>query len=276
MRRTQHTTINLAVLSLLTALAGCSIGPSIIEQDIIDSGPSAAPPVDINSIPDAVPKFESRSRYGNPSSYVVRGKRYYTKQSSKDYQERGIASWYGKKFHGRRTSSGETYNMYGMTAAHKTLPLPTYARVTNLRNNRSVVLKINDRGPFHGNRLIDLSYTVAHKLGIIGSGTGLVEVRALTPGEPEPSPASPVESVATEATRLYLQVGAFGSRDNADRLQSRLQNDLDTNVRVLKGRSADQLVYRVQVGPISGVDGADSLSRRLDGLGIRDTHVVIQ
>ncbi|WP_177418310.1 septal ring lytic transglycosylase RlpA family protein [endosymbiont of Lamellibrachia barhami] len=276
MRSAKHTTINLAALSLLTALAGCSIGPSIIEQDIVDSGPSAAPPVDIDSIPDAIPKFESRSRYGNPSSYVVRGKRYYTKQSSKGYQERGIASWYGKKFHGRRTSSGETYNMYGMTAAHKTLPLPTYARVTNLRNNRSVVLKINDRGPFHDNRLIDLSYTVAHKLGIIGSGTGLVEVRALTPGEPEPSPASSVESVATEATRLYLQVGAFGSRDNADRLQSRLQSDLNTNVRVLEGRSADQLVYRVQVGPISGVDGTDSLSRRLDGLGISNTHVVIQ
>lgn len=276
MRRTRHTTINLAALSLLAALAGCSIGPSIIEQDIIDSGPSTAPPVDIDSIPDAVPTFESRSRYGNPSSYVVRGKRYYTKQSSKGYQERGIASWYGKKFHGRRTSSGETYNMYGMSAAHKTLPLPTYARVTNLRNNRSVVLKINDRGPFHDNRLIDLSYTVAHKLGIIGSGTGLVEVRALTPGEPEPSPASPVESVATEATRLYLQVGAFGSRDNANRLQSRLQSDLNTNVRVQEGRSADQLVYRVQVGPISGVDGADSLSKRLDGLGISNTHVVIQ
>ena len=128
-----------------------------------------------------MPKVESKSKYGNPKSYVVFGKRYYVKDSAKGYVEQGIASWYGTKFHGRRTSSGETYDMYAMTAAHKTLPLPTYARVTNLENGRSVMVKVNDRGPFHQNRIIDLSYSAATRLGIVKTGTGRVEVEAIDP-----------------------------------------------------------------------------------------------
>ena len=143
--------------------------------------------VDVSRIPDAVPRVEPKSRYGNPDSYEVFGKRYYPLQSSRGYRERGVASWYGQKFHGRRTSSGETYNMHAMTAAHKTLPLPSYVQVTNLRNSRRVVVRVNDRGPFHPNRIIDLSHTAAAKLRMLGKGTALVEVRAIDPTNPGPS-----------------------------------------------------------------------------------------
>ncbi len=131
--------------------------------------------------PDAVPQVEPKSKMGNMSSYVVFGHKYYTRPTSRDYVERGVASWYGSDFHGRKTSNGERYDMYDMTAAHKTLPLPTYARVTNLENGRSTVLRINDRGPFHDNRLIDLSYSAARKLGVVQRGTAKVEVRSIDP-----------------------------------------------------------------------------------------------
>jgi len=158
--------------------AGCaSRGPL---EPVVDEAPPE--PIDVSTIPNAVPKPEPLSRYGNPVSYVVAGKRYYTMPSSSGYSERGIASWYGTKFHGQRTSSGEPYDLYAMTAAHRTLPLPTYVEVTNLRNNKSVIVKVNDRGPFHQDRLIDLSYAAAAKLGILGYGTGLVQVRAIDTG----------------------------------------------------------------------------------------------
>src|SRR5262245_6035155 len=147
--------------------------------------PTAHPPKipgDLNSIPDAVPKYEPRSKRGNPPFYTVLGKRYAVMDSADGYLERGVASWYGPTFHGESTSMGERYDMYSMTAAHKTLPLPAYARVTNLANGKSVVVRINDRGPFAKNRIIDLSYTAAAKLDMIKEGTALVEVRALQPG----------------------------------------------------------------------------------------------
>jgi rare lipoprotein A len=137
--------------------------------------------VDVNRIPDATPKVEPLSKYGNLASYRVFGRRYYTMRSSKNYEQVGVASWYGTKFHARRTSSGEPYNMLAMTAAHKTLPLPTYVEVTNLRNQRKVIVKVNDRGPFEGNRLIDLSYVAAKKLGITAHGTAKVKVKAIDP-----------------------------------------------------------------------------------------------
>ncbi|TCT22200.1 septal ring lytic transglycosylase RlpA family protein [Thiobaca trueperi] len=138
-------------------------------------------PPHIARIPDAVPKVEPLSRSGNPESYVVLGKRYYTQRDRRGYVERGLASWYGQPFHGRPTSSGETYDMHAMSAAHKTLPLPTYARVTNLENGRSIVIRINDRGPFKDERIIDLSHTAAVKLGVVRTGTARVEVRAIEP-----------------------------------------------------------------------------------------------
>jgi len=153
---------------LLLALTGCASRGELDDEAIA-------------RIPDAVPRFEPLARLGNPDSYVVFGRRYYIKKSARGYVERGLASWYGQPFHGRQTSSGETYDMYAMSAAHKTLPLPTYVRVTNLENGRSVVVRINDRGPFQDDRVIDLSYTAAVKLGMKNQGTARVEVRAIEP-----------------------------------------------------------------------------------------------
>ncbi|WJW75928.1 septal ring lytic transglycosylase RlpA family protein [Thiohalobacter sp. IOR34] len=272
MKRGSNQRRGLLALATIIGLAGCS-GGGLVSRD---GGPDRY--VDVSRIPDAVPRHEPRSRYGNPDSYVVRGKRYYVRHSSRGYVERGIASWYGTKFHGRRTSSGEPYDMYAMTAAHKTLPLPTYARVTNLRNGRSVVVKINDRGPFHDNRLIDLSYAAARKLGIVGKGTGLVEVRAITPGEPEARPplrsASAGAAVHHGSAELYLQVGAFSSRSNAERLRQRL-GALARPVHILRGLNRQRTVFRVRIGPLASVEEADRMAENLSHLGIESPHVVI-
>lgn len=144
-----------------------------------DRPPTDPPDVDLDDIPDAVPRDEPRSRSGNPAEYEVFGRTYRTLPSAEGYEEEGIASWYGEEFHGRSTSSGEPYDMYAMTAAHRSLPLPSYVEVTNLDNGRTVVVRVNDRGPFHGNRLIDVSYAAAHRLGLIGPGTARVRIRAL-------------------------------------------------------------------------------------------------
>ena len=169
---------------------------------------------------------EPLSKYGNMSSYVVFGKRYHvmSKCKSKHYQEVGTASWYGTKFHKRYTSSGERYDMLAMTAAHKTLPLPTYVEVTNLRNHKKIIVKVNDRGPFESNRIIDLSYVAAKKLEMAGRGTALVSVKAITPGEAAEHP----ELLAKHTKRtgvgssVYLQIGAFQKKNRAQQLQKRV------------------------------------------------------
>ena len=175
-------------------------------------GPSHA---ELMRTPDPTPVAEPRSRYGNPRSYVVFGKTYRTLPSSRGYVERGIASWYGTKFHKRLTSSREPYDMYAMTAAHKTLPLPTYVRVTHLENGRSAVVRVNDRGPFHPGRIIDLSYAAAVKLGVAEAGSGPVEVRAIGPGEGGRS--RPAPPAASGPLRYFVQLGAYGNERNAER-----------------------------------------------------------
>lgn len=260
-----------AAVLLGALLAGCS------SQGPIDSGDNAPlNPKDLSGVSNAVPRVEPPSRYGNPESYVVFGKRYYTKTSSAGYSERGIASWYGTKFHGRRTSSGEPYDIYKMTAAHKTLPLPTYARVTNLRNGRTIIVKINDRGPFHANRIIDLSYAAAAKLGILEYGTGLVEVEAIDPSKPSPQqpPATRQATTDTPAT-LFLQVGAFSNRDNAKRMEQRLQSSGLGEIHILDASNTSGPLYRVRIGPLATVDDADRVSNSLVSLGISDTRVII-
>ncbi|HMH88860.1 MAG TPA: septal ring lytic transglycosylase RlpA family protein [Steroidobacteraceae bacterium] len=167
------------------------------------------PPPPAQSVPDAVPRSEPRSRSGNPPFYDVLGKRYYVLSSNVGYLERGVASWYGPGFHKVRTSTGETYDMYGMTAAHKTLPLPAYVRVTNLQNGRSVVVRVNDRGPFVGNRIIDLSYTAASKLDMLRNGTAMVEVRSLDAAPaPVPTPAAPAPQTPITAAADSAPVAA--------------------------------------------------------------------
>jgi rare lipoprotein A len=239
-------------------------------------------PRNVSGIPNAVPKHEPLSRYGNPVSYVVYGKRYHTLPSSKGYREVGLASWYGTKFHGKRTSSGEPYDLYGMTAAHKTLPLPTYVEVTNLRNDRSVVVKVNDRGPFHDDRLIDLSYTAAVKLDIVGHGTGQVEVEAIDPGTPATAakaaavaaPIAPAQSGQQENTDVYLQVGAFSNRENAERLQRKIQDGDIGAVRIVEAPGDNGTFYKVQVGPLSGTTELDRTARSLESLGINESHSI--
>jgi rare lipoprotein A len=239
-----------------------------------DSAPSRAP--DVSSVPDAVPKYEPKSKYGNPASYEVFGKRYYTLSSSQGYKERGIASWYGTKFHGKRTSSGETYDMYAMTAAHKTLPLPTYAQVTNLKNGRSIVVRVNDRGPFHDNRLIDLSYAAATKLGIIAKGTGLVEVKAITPGEKVSAPQISYNAATDRAVDMYLQVGAFSTSSRAEQLKRKIQHQIGDAVIIMPFDRPEGAVYRVRVGPLVSVEYGDKLATRLVDMGYSDAHIVIE
>lgn len=267
--------------TLLLALAfvnGCSVTSyDIFEEQ--DSGPDHY--VDVSNIPNAVPRHEPHSRYGNMSSYEVFGKRYYPLKSSNGFKQRGIASWYGNKFHGRKTSSGEKYDMYAMTAAHKTLPLPTYVEVTNLENGRQIIVRVNDRGPFRHNRIIDLSYVAAKKLGITRKGTGLVEVRAINPSEPyqastlSASAASVVRSNASSHPGLFIQAGAFTNKDNALRLKSRLANDLKRPVRISEAFTQGDTFYRVQVGPLVEVTIADQVSLQLENLGILNIKTVI-
>ena len=238
--------------------------------------------INFKAVPDAVPRVEPRSRSGNPSNYVVNGRRYYVRDSAVGYRERGIASWYGTKFHGRRTSSGERYDMYAMTAAHRSLPLPTYVQVTNLQNGRQIVVKVNDRGPFHQNRIIDLSYAAAHKLGIAGRGTGLVEVVAITPGQTAPvtTKVATVKPAPTAVNGhslpgLYLQVGAFINQINAERLRDRLVRSSLGRVHVQSAIAGDRPVYRVRLGPLGTVDQADRLAQTLNNLGYSEPRIVI-
>jgi rare lipoprotein A len=189
----------------LLLLAGCAHAPphpSPAHPPAPASSPTTVLPrnaPDVYQVPDAVPRDEPRSAFGNPPFYYVAGHRYVVLPSANGYVERGVASWYGTEFHGLRTSTGEPYDMFAMTAAHKTLPLPCYARVTNLSNGRSVVVRINDRGPFVANRIIDLSYSAAARLDIIRNGTGFVQVEVLTPAAPTLNASMPVNAPAAQA-----------------------------------------------------------------------------
>jgi len=247
-----------------------------------DDGPHDRIPVDVSSIPDAVPRQEPLSARGN-SAYSVYGVRYQPLNTAQGYRERGIASWYGKKFHGRRTSSGEPYDMYSMTAAHKTLPLPSYVRVRNLRNGRSVVVRVNDRGPFLHNRVIDLSYAAAARLGIIGTGTGLVEVEGITAESPSTVTANAPAAIslispaqASTSPRLYLQAGAFANRDNAEALRNRLVKANLTPVHVAPAQVDGQALFRVRLGPLDSVDASDQLARRVQAEGLPYPIVVVE
>ena len=252
------------------------------KKPVRDSAP-AADSVDINAVPDAVPRSEPKSKYGNPSSYEVFGKRYYVMDSSKDFVQKGIASWYGKKFHGRRTSSGETYDMYAMTAAHKSLPLPTYVQVRNLDNNRRIIVKVNDRGPFHENRIIDLSYTAARKLDIVKKGTGLVEIRAINPRtwsrekEEIQYVGAPVQSSAGSSSKpgFYIQVGAFREEENARKLKASMVALGPDLVKIAPAMVNQRKIYRVRLGPLYDVDSADSLVGKLGDFGIYEHRIVV-
>lgn len=282
--------LTLLAATWLLAVTGCSLHPKRGGY-YQDDGPSAEPPANLADIPDAVPRAEPLSRSGN-RPYTVNGRTYYPLATADGYRERGIASWYGKKFHGRLTSSGEVYDMHAMTAAHRTLPLPSYARVTNLENGRSVVVRINDRGPFLHNRLIDLSYAAAAKLGILGPGTGLVEVEGIGSGSPPPAPTTiaargggleviPTAQASTAAPpsppRLYVQAGAFVQHENAARMRARLEQAAFHPVFIHSAEEADGRRWlRVRIGPVASVEEADRLTERLAAHGVPDALIVVE
>lgn len=253
---------------LALALIVCSACAPVIEPS-----PTPKPSSPTRTEP-AVPRAEPLSKYGNPVSYEVHGKRYYTLKTASGFSERGIASWYGGKFHGRRTSSGETYDMYRMTAAHKQLPLPTYVSVRNLENNRTAVVRVNDRGPFHDNRIIDLSYAAALKLGIVENGTGFVEITAINP---QSKPSQQQTQMAQKAANngFYLQVGAFSEVANAENMARRLEPLLPGKIVVRKRNDNGRLLHRVQVGPVRAVEAADSIVALLNKAGIFEHHFVV-
>lgn len=235
-----------------------------------DDGPGDNPPPNLEAVPDAVPRIEPLHRFAN-RPYVALGQTYTPDTELHPYRETGAASWYGRRYHGSRTSSGEPYDMYAMTAAHRTLPIPSYARVTNAANNKSVVVRINDRGPFHNERLIDVSYTAAHKLGILQNGSLQVLVEALDPRDsvvapPPPEQAAPAAmpqqanaaqafTTVPENGGVYVQLGAFSVQENAEQFRSKLGVDL--------AQLADKLqvmpqggLFKVRAGPYPNAAGA--------------------
>jgi rare lipoprotein A len=215
-----------------------------------DDGPGDNVPPNLADVPDAEPRSEPLHRYAN-RPYRVFGTEYVPLAKIQEFRQTGVASWYGKRFHGAKTSSGELYDMYAMTAAHPTLPIPSYARVTNLANGRSVVVRVNDRGPFHASRVIDLSYAAAYRLGYIQAGSARVQVEAIVP------------DAGAQAAAVYLQVGAFSSRENAESLQSRIAAEaawLQEAVQVLMSGS----LWRLHVGPYRSREDARSAAERIE------------
>jgi len=270
-----------------------------------DDGPGGAPPAGLDALPDAVPRIEPLHRFAN-RPYTVFGREYVPATSLRPYKERGVASWYGRKFHGEKTSTGEIYDMYAMTAAHPTLPLPSYARVTSVATGKSVIVRVNDRGPFLHNRVIDLSFGAATKIGIVQKGSGEVEVEAIIPIETAATAAAPplppvalaptsasavvastagapVETAAAETTSppvtaagsgFVVQLAAFASNANADNFVARLAPSIapvgvEPKVRQVNG------LFRVFVGPYASRDDAKRIADRLrDALGLPSTIAV--
>lgn len=280
-----------AILALLL-LQACSTTPTstqLNQQTATSTPPPASlagdgPPMidrDVSTIPNALPKSEAISKYGNPPIYEVFGKQYRTLSSSAGYEAEGTASWYGRKFHGQRTSSGETYDMYAMTAAHRSLPLPTYVKVKNLKNGKEVILKVNDRGPFVHNRLIDVSYAAAKKLGFHEAGTGKVLITAIDPEEwhkqksqladnnkdHQKHYSSKKEALAQNSEQLYLQLGAFSQKLNAQKLAdsaTHLTQAFDhVNVQVYENKIDKKDIYKVLIGPLKNKIDAQKLQKEL-------------
>lgn len=223
-----------------------------------DDGPGDRPPVDLASIPDATPRAEPPHRFAN-RPYQVFGRDYAPVASAQGFRQKGIASWYGRRYHGQNTSSGEPYDMYAMTAAHPLLPIPSYVRVTNVANRRSVVVRVNDRGPFHADRVIDLSYTAAWKLGYVEAGSALVEIEHVQPGA-----AVAAAPAVAESGGVYLQLGAFSARESADNFRARLYRELawlSDPIHVVSGGG----LHRLQIGPFRVMEEARSLAERIKG-----------
>ncbi|CAN5894747.1 MAG: RlpA-like protein [Chromatiales bacterium USCg_Taylor] len=264
----RNLTYGYAFLLCLGLLAtGCGTAP-------LRQGP-ASPTA---KIPDPGPtvRDEPLSRYGNPEFYEVFGRRYRPLKNAAGFAERGIASWYGRDFHLRRTSSGETYDMYKMTAAHRVLPLPTYVEVTNLQNGRRAIVRVNDRGPFKDDRVIDLSFAAAVKLGVHGPGTARVELRTIAPGRRPAVRAATPSPLHRSPKRFgyYLQVGAFSDMSNAERLRNHIVALLDNSVEIRPDVIKDKSYYLVHVGPLATTAAASRLAARLTRIGVQHHRLI--
>lgn len=242
----------------LVLLAGC--GKSVRETR---DGPPLRPDRQVD-LTEPVPRSEPRSSYGNHSPYEVLGQTYHVLASASNYAETGYASWYGSKFHGRPTSSGEPFDMYRISAAHRTLPLPTYARVRNLENGKEITVRINDRGPFHPDRIIDLSYAAALKLGIVEAGVGRVEVRTIETGAPET--ASAIRT--PHSLPVHVQVGAFSEQQRAREISRQLEQARLGPVHVERAGRGSNRVWRVRLGPLADAASARNMFERVLELGL--------
>ncbi len=282
--------IRITALVVLLPLAGCnsttkySTSSSGIKASqsgggyYLDDGPDKNPPVNLDTLPDATPKIEPL-REANMRPYTALGKSYQPMTALGEYKKQGVASWYGRRYHGNQTASGEVYDMYAMTAAHPTLPLPSYVRVTNVKNGKTVVVRVNDRGPFLADRIIDLSYTAAHKLDIITNGRGIVEVESIIPGihsdttqtqvqqtsVTEPTIQTPIATTGIDT--IYLQLGAFGTANNANNFLSHMQSELPwlgDNI----GIANENGLFKIQAGPFSDLilarQAADEITQKLE------------
>lgn len=263
-------------VAVLCSLFSCST----MDKKDLDAGPDR--PVDWTQVKPIVPKQEAKSRYGNPVSYEVAGSTYHVLASSNKYKQKGVASWYGTKFHGRRTSSGETYDMLQLTAAHKTLPIPCYVKVTNLDNGKVLVVRVNDRGPFVKSRIIDLSYAAAHQLGMAEKGTASVIVESIDFPDyvKDSSVKTPARNVGIQSSGQgkyrFVQVGAYANAESAKKLAKVLDREIKLPVKVSWIKRSGKKLYRVRIGPIESLETAMQLAETLDISELGKPRIVYQ
>ncbi|NRP58214.1 septal ring lytic transglycosylase RlpA family protein [Marinobacterium sp. xm-a-127] len=274
-------TLKAIVALFALALVGCSSTPTYDRETAggrykvrKDFAPDNPP--DVSNVADAVPVDIPYSRGGNRSTYEVWGKSYNVLPSHIGYRAEGVASWYGLKFHGHKTSNGEIYDIYKMSAAHKSLPIPSFAKVTNLDNGKSVVVRVNDRGPFHENRLIDLSYSAAARLDILKQGTGRVRVEAIDARnladttetvEETPQSVASLKQPKPDETGAFLQVGSYGKESSALSVQRRLSAMDGVQAVIKRVRQGDAEFHRVLVGPLTDTLSIDSMVQSLESMG---------
>lgn len=276
---------------LLAACQSAPVPPSSTTAPVANAGrysisqdraPSQA--LDVSQIREVIPVPLNRTMAGNRSPYTVNGRSYRVMQTEVGFQQTGLASWYGEKFHGHQTSNGEVFDMYQVSAAHTGLPIPSFVRVTNLENQRSIVVRVNDRGPFHNDRVIDLSYAAAYKLGFANQGTALVHIEAIVPSQnvilaanTASNPATTVTASATAAAGdRYLQAGAFSDLRAAQRLSDRLR-DLTSRpvfIRSIQAADTSQQLHRVRVGPISDPSEIERISDLMQSANLGQPYVV--